>query len=143
MTGGAWIDRRPRAGRARAEAGFTLVELVLVVVVASVAMFPIAMMFATATADAPEAQIATQAVFLAQERIEAVLADRAAPSRGFAWITSANYPPEPTIPGFPGFSRTVSVSADSTWQGVTFRHVRVTVTHGAIGSVSLDTWVTP
>lgn len=143
MSGGASIDRTRGARTPRRDGGFTLVELVLVIVVAGVAMFPIAMMFATATADAPQAQIATQAVFLAQERMESILADRAAPSRGFAWITAAHYPPEPTIAGFPGFSRSVSVSADSTWQGVTFRHVRVTVTHGAIGSVSLDTWVTP
>jgi prepilin-type N-terminal cleavage/methylation domain-containing protein len=129
----------PRARIAeRGDAGFTLVELILVVLVATVALYPIASMFANATADSVEPELVTQAVFLAQARLEAALADYHA--AGYAAV--AAYPDETGIAGFPGFVVTVSVSPDSTYDGVAFKHVRATALHAAIPPVSLDTWVT-
>lgn len=121
--------------------GFTLVELVLVILVASVALLPLLSLFAQATADSVQPFLVTQAVFLAQEKIEEVLADAHAPSRGFDYITGANYPPVVDPPGFPGYSVYVSISADSLYDGVTFREVEVKVANSAIGDVVLKTWV--
>lgn len=123
-------------------AGFTLVELVMVIVVAVVAMYPLVALYVGATRDSIQPELGTQAVFLAQERIEEILGDFHAPARGFDYVVDANYPDEATIARFPGFSRSVTVSADSTYDGVTFKQVSVAVSHPAIGAVSLDTWVT-
>jgi prepilin-type N-terminal cleavage/methylation domain-containing protein len=122
--------------------GFTLIELVMVIVIGCVAMFPLLSMFANATANSVQPELATKAVFLAQERIETVLADYRYVGRGYNYIIAANYPAEASIPGFPGFSAAVSVSAEGLYDGVTYREVTVTVSNPAIPAVSLTTWVT-
>jgi len=128
-------------GPGAGERGFTLIELVLVIVIAGVALFPIAMMFASATANSPQPELVTQAVFLAQDRMENVLGDFHAPSRGYPYISTSNYPAETAISGFPGFTRSVFVSADSTFDGVTFKEVTVTVANAAIVPVHINSWV--
>ncbi len=122
--------------------GFTLIELVMVIVIGCVAMFPLLSMFANATANSVQPELVTKAVFLAQERIETVLADYRYIGRGYDYIVSANYPVEISIPGFPGFSAAVSVSAENVYDGVTYKEVSVTVSNPAIPSVTLSTWVT-
>jgi prepilin-type N-terminal cleavage/methylation domain-containing protein len=122
--------------------GFTLIELVMVIVIACVGMFPLISMFANATANSVQPELATKAVFLAQERIETVLADYRYTGRGYDYIVAANYPAEASIPGFPGFSAGVSVSVEMLYDGVTCKEVSVSVSNPAIPSVSLTTWVT-
>lgn len=124
------------------ESGFTLVELVMVIIIAVVAMYPLIAMFANATVESVQPELTTQAVFLAQAKMEEIMADYRAPTRGFSYVLSANYPDEATIAAFSGFARSVTVSADSTWDSVTFKQVTVTVDHDAITSISLNTWVT-
>ena len=132
--------RRVRSPRQRASAGFSLIEVVILIVVAGIAILPLAMLFATTSIRSSDARSASVAAQLAQAKLEEITADRNASTRGFSYVTTANYPPEAPVPAFSAFQRSVSVAADSTYDGVTFRTVSVTVTTPGIPPVTLTTW---
>ena len=122
--------------------GFTLIEVVLVIVVAAVALLPLSMLFANSSIRSGDAQNASVAVQLAEARMEEITADKNSPARGFAYLVPANYPPESPVAAFPGYSRSVAIAPDSTYDGVTFRTVNVTVTSPSIPPVTVTTWFT-
>ena len=136
--------RRRRAVRLRGAqpgvAGFTMIEVVILIVVAAIAVLPLAMLFATTSIRSSDAQSASVAAQLAQAKLEEITADRNASTRGFSYIAAANYPPEDPIPAFAAFQRSVSVAPDSVYDGVTYRTVAVTVTTSGIPPVTLTTW---
>ena len=152
---GVWLGRG-RAARARARAraaararrragaagasGFTMIEVVILIVVAAIAVLPLAMLFATTSIRSSDAQSASVAAQLAQAKLEEITADRNASTRGFSYITAGNYPPEDPVPAFASFQRSVSVGPDSTYDGVTYRTVEVTVSTSGIPPVTLTTW---
>jgi Tfp pilus assembly protein PilV len=131
-----------RATRRRAEAGFTLIEVVILIVIAGVAVLPLAMLFATTSIRSSDARTASVAAHLAQTKIEEITADRRSATRGFAYIQGANYPPESPVAAFPTYARSVTVAPDSIYDGVTFRTVSVTVTTAGITPITLTTWFT-
>lgn len=132
--------------------GFSLIEVIVTLVVVSVAAVGVLSVFSVGIRGSADPLILTQATQLAQERIDSVLADRANPARGFAWITPANYPAENPVTGFPAFNRSVSIfcvaAADlNTSIGAPpcaggYAHVRVTVSHAALADTVIDTLVT-
>jgi len=128
--------RRSRAG----VSGFTLIEVVILIVVASIAVLPLAMLFATTSIRSSDAQSASIAAQLAQAKLEEITADRNASTRGFSYVVAGNYPAESPVPAFTSFQRSVTVAPDSTYDGVTFRTVSVTVTTSGIPPVTLTTW---
>ncbi len=130
---------RVRARRAAAP-GFTLVEVVILIVIAGIAILPLAMLFATTSIRSSDARSASVAAQLAQAKLEEITADRNASTRGFSYVVAGNYPAETPIPAFSAFQRSVAVAPDSTYDGVTFRTVNVTVTTSGISPVTLATW---
>lgn len=124
------------------EAGFTLPEVVLIIVIAGVAILPLGMLFANTSIRSGEAHSATVMAQLAQAKMEEIAADKNSPSRGFSYLTAANYPAESPVAAFPGYSRSVSFAADSVYDSVTFRTVSVTVTFASVPPVTLTTWFT-
>ncbi len=134
---------RIAAGAAPARVGgFTLIEVVLVIVVAAVALLPLSMLFANSSIRSGDAQNASVAVELAETRMEEITADKNSPARGYAYLVAANYPPESPVTAFPAYSRSVTIAPDSTYDGVTFRTVSVTVTSPNIPPVTVTTWFT-
>ena len=133
-------DMRPRV--AKCPAGFTLVEIVLIIVIAAVAILPLSMLFANTSIRSGDARNATVAAQLAQAKMEELAADRNSPTRGFSYLIAANYSAESPVPAFPGYSRSVAFAPDSTYDGVTFRTVGVTVVCPNIPPVTLTTWFT-
>jgi prepilin-type N-terminal cleavage/methylation domain-containing protein len=132
-----------RAEHARSSAGgFTLIEVVLVIVIAAVAVLPLSMLFANSSIRSGDARNATVAAQLAQTKMEEIAADRHSPTRGFEFLVAANYPPERRIPAFPGYQRSVSIAPDSSYDGIRFRAVSVTVSCANIDPVTLTTWFT-
>jgi len=123
-------------------AGFTLVEIVVILVIASLAILPLSMLFANTTVRSGDARSMTIAAQLAQAKMEEIAADRSSPARGFAYLVSSSYPPEDPVEAFPGFHRSVWIAADSTYDGVRFRTVRVSVTARNMPPVTLTTWFT-
>ena len=132
--------RNARHARMRGAAGFSLIEVVILIVVAGIAILPLAMLFATTSIRSSDARSASVAAQLAQAKLEEITADRNAATRGYAYVTGANYPPETPVPAFGAFQRSVAIAADSTYDGVTFRTVSVTVTTSGISPVTLTTW---
>jgi prepilin-type N-terminal cleavage/methylation domain-containing protein len=124
------------------ENGFTLVEVVLVLVVAGIAILPLSMLFANASIRSGDARNATVAAQLAQAKMEEIAADKSSPARGFDFLQPGRYPPEDPVPAFPGYRRSVSIAPDSTFDGVRFRCVSVTVACAKIPPVTLTTWFT-
>jgi len=123
-------------------AGASLLELVMVILLIGVGMVPVLAVFREAASRSPVSEMQTRAALLAAEQLEAILRDRADAARGYAWITAANYPAEGAIAGFPGFTRTTTVSADTTIGGVSVRRVSVSVSHALVPAVVLRTWFT-
>ena len=124
------------------QAGFTLLEVALILVLAGVAVLPLAMMFANSSIRSGDARNATVAAQLAQAKMEEIAADEGSPTRGLAYLVPENYAEEDPVTAFPGFRRSVSISPDSTYDGVRFRTVRVTVQAASIPAVTLTTWFT-
>ncbi len=132
-----------RSGHAaRAEAGFTLPEVVLILVIAAVAILPLGMLFANTSIRSGEAHHATVMAQLAQTKMEEIAADKSSPARGFSYLVAANYPAESPVTAFPGYSRSVAFAPDSIYDGVTFRTVNVTVSFASVPPVTLTTWFT-
>ncbi|MBC7771284.1 MAG: type II secretion system protein [Pyrinomonadaceae bacterium] len=128
---------------------FTLIEAIIAIVILSIAM-P-SMLIAVRTAyDKRVGPVQTsRARWLAVEKLEDIIADRSSATRGFAYLTAANYAPESSIAGFPGFSRSVTLrqtTANLLTAGNGYMLVTVTVswtdTGGASRSMSLSTVLT-
>jgi Tfp pilus assembly protein PilV len=134
--------RRRRRARPGSRSGFTLIEVAILIVIAGIAILPLAMLFATTSIRASDARNASVAAHLAQAKLEEITADRRAATRGFAWIQQAHYPPEAAVPAFPGYARSVTVAPDSLFDGVVYRTVTVSVTTAGIPPVTLATWFT-
>jgi Tfp pilus assembly protein PilV len=126
----------------RADAGFTLTEVVLILVIAAVAVLPLGMLFANTSIRSGDARSAMIMAQLAQARMEEIAADKSSPARGFSYLIAANYPTENPVAAFPNFSRSVAFAPDSVYDGVTFRTVSVTVSSASVPSVTLTTWFT-
>lgn len=131
---------RPREVARSAGGGFTLIEVVLVIVIAGVALLPLSMLFANSSIRSGDAHNASIAAQLAEARMEEITADKNSPARGFTYLVASNYPAENPVPAFPGYSRSVTVAPDSTYDGVTFRTVSVTVNSANIPPVTVTTW---
>jgi len=126
----------------RGDAGFTLIEVVLILVIAAVAVLPLGMLFANTSIRSGDARNSMVAAELAQSKMEELTADKNSPSRGFSYLIAANYPAENPVATFPGYSRTVAFAPDSSYDGVTFRTATVTVTCANIPPVAMTTWFT-
>ena len=134
--------RARRAPSMREPSGFALIEVILIVVIAAVAVLPLSMLFANTSIRWGDARNATVAAQLAQTKMEEIAADKSCPTRGFDFLIGANYPPERLVPAFSGYVRSVSIGPDSTYDGVRFRAVSVTVSCTNIAPVTLTTWFT-
>jgi len=88
-------------------AGFTLVELLVVMVVLAFGLITLLMMLKSASANNADAHFLTVAQKLAEGRLEQVISDRR--TQSFAYITNANYAAEDPVSGFAGYRRTVNI----------------------------------
>ncbi|MBX3406405.1 MAG: type II secretion system protein [Phycisphaeraceae bacterium] len=126
---------KPRAHVVRA---FSLIEAIIAIVILSVA---IPAMF-WAVRDAAERRVEpvmlNRARWLAAEKIEDVLADRANSGRGYGYVVAENYPEESPVAGFAGFSRQVTIverGPDLVGPGTGYKVVTVRVNYsGARGA---------
>jgi prepilin-type N-terminal cleavage/methylation domain-containing protein len=133
------------------EKGFSLIELVIVIVILGIASVGLMTLFSTGTKRSADPLLENQGLQLAQEKMDIINGDRANSGRGFTYITSTNYPAESPVTGFPGFSRTVTTfcvtAADlNTSTGAPpcasgFTHVTVTVSQAVIGTVTVESIV--
>jgi prepilin-type N-terminal cleavage/methylation domain-containing protein len=133
--------------------GFTLIEIIITLVVLSIAVVGLLSVFATAIKGSANPVVLNRAIALAQEKMDTIIGDRMNSARGFAYIIPGNYPADIPVTGF---NRSVTImcvnpGALDTDSGVApgaggcasgYTHVTVTVVNNAIGNVSLDGLVT-
>ncbi|MCA9300282.1 MAG: hypothetical protein KDA28_14520, partial [Phycisphaerales bacterium] len=119
------------------------------IVILSVATPAMLAALASAHRDRVSPVMASQARWLAMEKLEDILADRSSPARGWDFVDGANYAAEASIPGFAGYTREVAIAettADLVTAGTGYKTVVVTVrwTHldGEQHQVALATVVT-
>lgn len=97
---------RPHAPRR----AFSLIDAIAAVVIISLVVPASVVAMSDASVQRAASVRLTQARWLASEKLEDILADRASATRGYTSIASANYPSESTISSFPGFSRSVTIT---------------------------------
>ncbi|MHC5002827.1 MAG: hypothetical protein ACYTJ0_06855, partial [Planctomycetota bacterium] len=126
-----------------------LIETIAAIVVLSLGIPP--MLWAVRGAHEHRANplLYSRARWLATEKLEDVIADRHSTTRGYAYLDAVNYPAEATITGFPGFSRSVTLTettADLVTAGTGYMTVEVTVSFtdagGTARSLSVSTVLT-
>ena len=110
--------------------GFTLIEAIAVIVLMTVAIPPMMWSIQEAHVNRANPVLASRGRWLAVSKLEDVIADRNSTTRGYNYLVTGNYPAEPTITGYPGFSRTVSFNetlADLTTAGDGYMNVTVAI----------------
>ena len=110
--------------------GFTIIDAIVAVVILGVATPAMLAALASAHRDRVLPAMASQARWLAMEKLEDILADRSSPTRGWDYVDGANYPDEPTAPGMPGYSRGVTITetgADLQSAGTGYKTIEVAV----------------
>jgi prepilin-type N-terminal cleavage/methylation domain-containing protein len=129
--------------------GFTLIEGVVAVVLLGTALPPMMWALRTAQVRRVSSALASRARWLATEKLEDVIADRHSTTRGYAWLTGANYAAEAPVAGFVQFSRSVvfaETAADLVSVGTGYKKATVTVSWtdstGTARSIAIATIVT-
>lgn len=95
------------------EVGLTLVEVGIALGILTIGLTALLSTFPVAFNGIQSARQSSTAVFLVLQRLEEIKAFAMSPepTRGFANVTSANFPPEPytTIPGYAHYRRQVTI----------------------------------
>ena len=118
-----------------------MIEIVNILLVLGIAMVPLSRLAVGNLNSIGQANAMTRAVLFAQERMEQIIADYAAKDdgRGYDWVI-ANWSGDADTPQT-GFSRSVLISGEYTWNGVTYVVVQVSVGGTDISDVVLTTWL--
>lgn len=109
---------------------FTLVEAIAAIIILAVAVPPMMIAVRDSAVSRADPIMQSRARWLVTERLEDIIADRHSTTRGYTYVTSTNYPSEPSIIGFPGFSRSVSIAetgASLSGAGTGYKTVTITV----------------
>ncbi len=115
------------------QAGFTLIETIISIVIILIAVTGLFAIFTTSIAsrNTPQPYEITIGTQYVQEGLERVYADRRNPARGFTYIVQANYAAEPSLGS--GYGRTTTIGA---WpvntDQKTYKQVTVQVTHNSL-----------
>jgi len=80
--------------------GFTLIEIIITLVVLSIAVVGVLSVFTTAIKGSANPVLLNQAIALAQEKMDTIIGDRMNSARGFAYILPANYTADVPVAGF-------------------------------------------
>ena len=125
-----------RLGR---EEGFSMMEVVLLLVILAIALVPLTRLATSNLKFGAQYSMMTRAMGYAQEAMEEIIADYRAESagRGYDWVRS-NWDGATASPAT-GYTRSVDISSEMTLNGVTYVNVTVSVSHADISNVTLET----
>ena len=129
--------------------GLTLIETIIAMVVLAAAVPGTLWAIRDAAVQRVAPLQVSKARWLVTEKLEDIVADRNSTTRGYSYVVAGNYPNEASISGFPGFTRTTTISetaADLTSAGTGYKKVTVSVvwtdTKGVSRQVSIATVIT-
>ena len=111
---------------------YALVELVVVIVLVGLSIPFFMTLFSEAARTSARPDLHLVALNLAREKLEILSADKHNPSRGYAYLTAANYPDESPVSGFlmnrtVSFTDVASTDLSTVQSGSGFRKALVTV----------------
>ena len=110
---------------------FSLIDTLVAIVLISVAAPLMLLAIGQSTLRRATATQAITARWLLSEKLESITADRHSTTRGYTYLTTANYPAEAPVAGYPNFTRNTTITettADLTTPGTGYKTVTVTVT---------------
>ncbi len=128
--------------------GFTYIEAILTTSIIMITVFSMAALFTSVNQSGLSGQMTSLGLELCEQRMEQMISDKT--SKGYSYITSANYPASETLNGsYVGFSRTTQIQevAQSDLQtpqsGSGYKRIDITVQWGpaAVERVSLSSLV--
>lgn len=102
--------RDARRQRLKGRRGFTLIEVIIAVVVMSIAVPPMFWALRQANVQRVDPVNLSRARWLACEKLEDILADQYSTTRGYSYLLNSNYVAESPVTGFTGFTRSVSIA---------------------------------
>ena len=125
--------------KARVIDGYSLMELIIVIILATVAMPGIVGMYTTTMVNSQKAELMTMSDMLAREQMEIILADKAGTGAGFGYanINTAKYASVNPTGYFASFARTVTITTLNPGGLYESKMIVVTVSHTKIPSVVL------
>lgn len=132
----AWRRRGgPACGCGTRRSGFTLMETITAVIILSVAVPPMLWAVRESQAERVNPMLVSKAGWLAMQTMEEIIADRHSATRGYTWLTTANFnanysTAKGAIAGFLQFSRSVTFTetkADLVTAGGGYTKVTVAV----------------
>ncbi len=121
------------------ENGFTLIELVMTIVILSIAIVSMMNLSSTILVKSNQSSVLSQAVLYAEEKMEEIRADKNNPGRGYDWITTEGSYTMESLDN--GFTRSVSVE-DESHNGISYALIEVVMHHGELSDYKLTTWLT-
>jgi len=117
------------------QAGFTLIEIILVMVFLTVALLATMNMIATSLSKSFDMETIATAHNLANEKMEQIFMHKK--SKGYGFIEPDNYPAEINVNGLTGFNRYVTITTNSTNKEIVVR-----VTHPDINDFVITSYLT-
>ena len=139
------LGRRFRRGPIQAVVadGYSLMELIMVIILMSVAMPGIVGMFTAVLTNSHKAEIMMVANVLAAEQMEIILADKGGSggSGGYNSINEARYSNVNPTGYFSAYTRTVAVQTMNLGDQYEYKLITVTVSHSLIPPITLTTIV--
>jgi len=129
--------------RLRRTNGYSLMELIIVIILATVAMPGIVGLYTTTLTNSQKAEFYAIADMLAREQMEIILADKAGAGAGYGYgaIDNAKYSSVNPTDYFSAFTRTVNITVVNSGDPYEYKRIVVTVTHPSISSVILTSAV--
>lgn len=123
--------------------GYSLIEIILVILILGIAIPPIIHLFSYNLENSVQSEAYTRATYFAEEKMEEILADKRASyaGKGYNYILApGRYPDD--VPET-GFTRTITIDTlNKVLNGVHYAEITVTVSQSSIQDVVLTTWVT-
>lgn len=104
----SYIFGRSSAALAGKDKGFTLIELVLVIVFLSFVILSSMRLMSSSAVKSVNTELLATATDLANEKMERIFADKN--TRGYGFILSQNYATEANASGMTGFTRSVAIT---------------------------------
>ena len=121
--------------------GFTLIEMIMVILLFSTSMPAIVSMYTGVLTNSHSAEYLTVAELLAVEQLEIVLAHKAGSGAGYGYnsINTARYSSVNPASPFNTWSRSVTVQTVNAGGPYEYKMITVTVNHAIIEAITLQT----
>ena len=115
--------------------GFSLLEIVIVIIFLGIALIATLSMTTSGLIDSVNNKFIITATNLANEKMEAIYADKK--TKGYPFLVQNNYTDETNPNGIMGFNRYVTIINHST-----YKEVKVKVTHARINDCIITAYLT-